>query len=395
MQQKNYDYIFLGAGCASLSIIMRMISSKKFTEKSILIVDREPKTKNDRTWCFWENENGFFEDIVYCKWNELLFNTTGENSLSLDIGSYQYKMIRGIDFYEKCFSVIKVQKNIDIEYGEIFFEETKNKGSFIKINNRPALVDDNTIIFNSVFLPPIQKKEKFYLLQHFKGWVIETPDNFFNEKQATLMDFRVSQSKGTTFVYVLPLSPKKALVEFTLFSETLLAAGEYNLALANYLREFLNIDTYKIMEEEFGIIPMTNANFPLYKQGMYFIGTAGGQTKASTGYTFKFIQKQSDKIVDELIYAGIPPKTTSIRKRFFFYDSTLLHILSKKLLEGKIIFSDLFKKNRAETIFKFLDNETTFKEEIKLLNTMPKKIFLKAGFQEFKKMILGSDELKS
>jgi lycopene beta-cyclase len=191
------------------------------------------------------------------------------------------------------------------------------------------------------------------------------------------------------------LSPKKALVEFTLFSETLLAAGEYNLALANYLKEFLNIDTYKIMEEEFGIIPMTNANFPLYKQGMYFIGTAGGQTKASTGYTFKFIQKQSDKIVDELIYAGIPPKTTSIRKRFFFYDSTLLHILSKKLLEGKIIFSDLFKKNRAETIFKFLDNETTFKEEIKLLNTMPKKIFLKAGFQEFKKMILGSDELKS
>jgi lycopene beta-cyclase len=304
-------------------------------------------------------------------------------------------MIRGIDFYEKCFSVIKVQKNIDIEYGEIFFEETKNKGSFIKINKRPALVDDNTIIFNSVFLPLIQKKEKFYLLQHFKGWVIETPDNFFNEKQATLMDFRVSQSKGTTFVYVLPLSPKKALVEFTLFSETLLAAGEYNLALANYLKEFLNIDTYKIMEEEFGIIPMTNANFPLYKQGMYFIGTAGGQTKASTGYTFKFIQKQSDKIVDELIYAGIPPKTTSIRKRFFFYDSTLLHILSKKLLEGKIIFSDLFKKNRAETIFKFLDNETTFKEEIKLLNTMPKKIFLKAGFQEFKKMILGSDELKS
>ena len=121
MQQKNYDYIFLGAGCASLSIIMRMIRSKKFSEKSILIVDREPKTKNERTWCFWEKENGFFEDIVYCKWNELLFNTTGENSLSLDIGSYQYKMIRGIDFYEKCFSVIKVQKNIDIEYGEIFF----------------------------------------------------------------------------------------------------------------------------------------------------------------------------------------------------------------------------------------------------------------------------------
>ncbi len=394
MQQKNYNYIFLGTGCASLSIIMRMISSKKFTEKSILIVDREPKTKNDRTWCFWEMGDGFFEDIVYCKWHELLFNTTGENSLSLDIGSYQYKMIRGIDFYDKCFSVIKVQKNIDIEYGEIFFEETTSALPIIKINNRPALVNDSTIIFNSIFLPPIRKKDKFYLLQHFKGWVIETTDDFFNEKQATLMDFRVSQSKGTTFVYVLPLSPKKALVEFTLFSENLLDVGEYNLALENYLKEFLNIGTYKIMEEEFGIIPMTNANFSLFKQGMYFIGTAGGQTKASTGYTFKFIQKQSDKIVEELISTGVPSKTTDTRKRFFFYDSTLLHILSNKLLEGKTIFSVLFKKNRAGAIFKFLDNETSIKEEIKLLNTLPKKIFMKAGFKEFMKIILKPDDLK-
>ncbi len=391
MQQKNYDYIFLGAGCASLSIVMRMIGSKKFTEKSILIVDREPKTKNDRTWCFWEKEDGFFEDIVYCKWNELVFNTSGENPLLLDIGSYQYKMIRGIDFYEKCFSAIKVEKNIDVEYGEIFFEETKNDGPFIKINDNPLSVNSNAIIFNSIFLPPLQKQDKFYLLQHFKGWIIETTENFFNEKQATLMDFRVSQNEGTAFVYVLPLSPKKALIEFTLFSENLLAAEDYDLALKNYLKEFLHIGTYKILEEEFGIIPMTNANFPPFKQGMYFIGTAGGQTKASTGYTFKFIQKQSAKIVKELISSGIPSKTINTQKRFFFYDSTLLHILSKKLLEGKTIFSVFFKQNRAEKIFKFLDNETTIGEEIKLLNTLPKKIFIKAGFKEFMKMIFRSD----
>lgn len=71
MHAKNYDYIFLGAGCASLSIIMRMIDSKKFDQKKVLIADREPKTKNDRTWCFWEQEAGFFEDIVYRKWSTL------------------------------------------------------------------------------------------------------------------------------------------------------------------------------------------------------------------------------------------------------------------------------------------------------------------------------------
>ena len=77
MALKKYDYIFLGAGCASLSIVMRMIQSNKFSDKKILIVDKEAKTKNDRTWCFWEDRPGFFEDIIYRKWDEVFFKASG------------------------------------------------------------------------------------------------------------------------------------------------------------------------------------------------------------------------------------------------------------------------------------------------------------------------------
>jgi len=391
MQAKHYDYIFLGAGCASLSIIMRMIASKELAQKKILLIDREPKTKNDRTWCFWEQEQGFFEDIVYHKWDTLFFNTTRDEPISLEMGIYYYKMIRGIDFYNKCFSLIKLRENIDIVYGEISFDVTTNDIASVKINNEPLLTDKKTIFFNSLYIPSEKQNEKFYLLQHFKGWLVESPDHFFNVGQATLMDFRVSQDHGTTFVYVLPLSSTKALVEYTLFSEDLLNPDEYDIALKNYLDEFLGLPNYKIIDDEFGIIPMSNSNFPFFKNGMYYIGTAGGQTKASTGYTFRFIQKQADQIVEELILKGNLSKIKKLKKRFFFYDSTLLHILSKKLLEGKFIFSILFKKNRAEAIFKFLDNETSVKEELKLLNSLPKKMFIKAGFKEFRKMMFGSN----
>ena len=112
-------------------------------------------------------------------------------------------------------------------------------------------------------------------------------------------------------------------------------AAEYDNALKNYLEEFLGLTDYTIVEEEFGVIPMTNADFPFFKNGMYFIGTAGGQTKASTGYTFRFIQKQADEIVEELISKGTLSKNKKMKKRFYFYDSTLLHILSKNLLPGK------------------------------------------------------------
>ena len=386
MQAKNYDYIFLGAGCASLSIIMRMIASKKFDEKKILLVDREPKTKNDRTWCFWEQQPGFFEDIVYRKWSRLFFKTD-DISIPLEMGGYQYKMIRGIDFYHKCFSAIKLRENIDIIYGEISFEEDYELTT-LKINNEPRYLNKKTILFNSLYIPSAKQKDRFYLLQHFKGWIVEAESDFFEAEKATFMDFRVYQKHGTTFVYVLPLSSTKALVEYTLFTENLLPASEYDNDLKNYLANFLGLNNYSILEEEFGVIPMTNANFPFFKNGMYWIGTAGGQTKASTGYTFRFIQKQADTIVEELISKGKLSKTKKIKKRFFFYDSTLLHILSKNILPGKTIFSILFKKNCADRVLKFLDNETTLAEEIKLLNCLPKKIFIKTGIIEFIKMIL-------
>ncbi len=385
MQATQYDYIFLGAGCSSLSIIMRMINSTSFDDKKILIIDKDNKTKNDRTWCFWERENGFFESIVFRKWDHLFFKAD-DKSISLNIYPYQYKMIRGIDFYNHCFTCIESQKNVDIICGNISFEK-EAISSKIKINDEVLLLNKEAIIFNSIYLPGRNQKGKFYLLQHFKGWIVETPDNFFNTDQAVLMDFRVKQEHGTTFVYVLPLSSTKALVEYTLFTENILSQPEYDIALKNYLKNYLGLDNYKIVDEEFGVIPMTNAGFPVYENQMYHIGTAGGQTKASTGYTFKFIQNQADSIVKDLS-GGKIPKESNFKNRFYFYDSTLLHILSKKLLGGKAIFSVLFEKNKASTVLKFLDNESGIWDEIRLLNSLPKKIFIKAGFKEFLKMII-------
>ncbi len=362
-----------------------MLSSKHFEDKKILIIDKEAKTKNDRTWCFWEKEKSFFEDIIFRKWDDLFFKTDGR-SIPLDIIPYQYKMIRGRDFYQRCFSSIEAQKNIDIIYGDISFE--KGESFFkTKINNEVIEFNKQGVIFNSIYQPAKMQKGKFYLLQHFKGWIVETPSDFFKAHEAVLMDFTVSQKHGTTFVYVLPLSSTRALVEFTLFTENVLQPEEYDTALKNYLKDQLGLESYKVIEEEFGIIPMTNAIFPGYENGMYHIGTAGGQTKASTGYTFKFIQKQADSIINDLI-AGKVLRANNFKGRFYFYDTTLLHILSKNLVEGKKIFSMLFEKNKAATVLKFLDNDTKVSEEVRLFNSLPKMVFTKAAIKEFLKMII-------
>ena len=371
------DYIILGAGCAGLSLLMRMIDSGKFADKKILLIDKEQKNKNDRTWCFWEKEKGFFESIVYRKWDGLVFRSDNFSSL-LDIVPYKYKMIRGLDFYNYCFEKIRQCPNVEIIYGEI---KSFNSSAIQLVNQ--SIETGRAMVFNSLYQPAEKKKDKFYLLQHFKGWIIQTEKEVFNPGVATLMDFRVQQDYGTTFVYTLPLNEREALVEYTLFTESLLQNQQYEEELRNYVREFLKIDSFKVTDEEFGNIPMNNEAFPFYNNGIYQIGTAGGQTKASTGYTFQFIQKQTRAMVEALISGQDLSSLEFSPKRFHFYDSTLLHLLVKGELGGKEIFTRMFKKNKAEQVFKFLDNETSLSEEMKIMSTLQIGTFFKAGVKEF------------
>jgi lycopene beta-cyclase len=382
---QRYDFIFAGTGCAALSIVLRMIKSGKFSDKKILLIDKEPKTKNDRTWCFWEKENGFFEEIVYKKWNKLSF-FSDEFSDTMDISPYEYKMIRGIDLYNYCFAEIAKNKNIDILYGNVTSILCDRGVSSIKINNITHRFE-HAIVFNSFPKPDntesVNSNKEINLLQHFKGWIIETPYSVFDPGSALFMDFRVKQDRGTTFAYVLPFSKTMALVEYTLFTREILKVEEYESELKNYLKNFLKIEDYKIIEEEFGVIPMTTRQFDFYSGHIYFIGTAGGQTKASSGYTFQFIQKQSESIVHHLIRNKDLSKIPRIPRRFLFYDKVLLDVLYNKRVTGKDIFTSLFKKNKPQQVLNFLDNETSLMKELKIISTLPTLPFLKSAFNQF------------
>ena len=68
---KHYNYIFTGAGLTALMTVYEMILSGKFKDKTILLLDADAKKTNDRTWCFWDDEN-IFDAIVTKSWrNEI------------------------------------------------------------------------------------------------------------------------------------------------------------------------------------------------------------------------------------------------------------------------------------------------------------------------------------
>jgi lycopene beta-cyclase len=378
MPQKHYNYIITGMGCAGLSLAMHLIKSDGFRGKKILLVDEEAKQTNDRTWCFWESGENIFEPIVHHCWQKLWFY--GEAfSKELSIAPYTYKMIRGLDFYQYCLKEIKKHSAFEILLSPVD-SVFSNKKTGIIVKGETIYAD---YIFNSIlFKKPLLSKKQVMLLQHFKGWVIETEQRAFNPEVATLMDFRISQQHGTTFCYVLPITENKALVEYTLFTASLLERDEYDKELKHYIEEMLQLKNYTVLHKEFGVIPMTDYQFIRSQKNIINIGTAGGQTKGSSGYTFYFIQNHSAAIVESLLKTG-KPFVTGTPWRFGFYDSVLLSVLYNNRLPGKSIFTDFFKKNKPQKVLRFLNNESSLSEELGLISSLPTLPFLKSAIKKF------------
>ncbi|MEN9951683.1 MAG: hypothetical protein RLY85_2435 [Bacteroidota bacterium] len=384
----SHDYIITGGGCAGLSLIMHILQEPALSGKTILLIDQDAKKSNDRTWCYWESGEGFFDGIVHRQWSQAWFHANGFSALK-QLGSYRYKMIRGIDFYEHCHLVIAASGRVDRLQAEVTAVSNTPGGVVVEADGKSYA---GLYLFNSILFPENQIPAGAYnLLQHFKGWVVETDEPVFDPACPTLMDFRVDQQHGTTFVYVMPFSANRALVEYTLFTPALLDDAAYNSGLSNYMEQYLKIKDYRIVEEEFGVIPMTNHVFSPGEGNVVNIGTAGGQTKPSSGYTFRFIQKHTAAIVQALVHSAHPliPKK-KFEKRFFWYDKVLLHLLYFKKMAGSRIFHLLFSRNPIQRIFRFLDNETKIHEEVILMNTLPQWPFMKAGWKELFKQKPGA-----
>jgi lycopene beta-cyclase len=386
MSSPQYDYIISGMGCSGLSLAVQLSANGLTKGKRILLVDREQKNHNNRTWCFWETQPGPFESIVFRSWEKALF--FGHDPVSafekpLPLGPYTYKMIRGLDFFTHCLDIIRQDPAFDIHLEEI---TSISSDSHIAYCKTPSETFTAPYLFNSIlFEPPSVKPDTHYLLQHFKGWVVRTPDPVFDPTTPTLMDFRPDQHHGTAFVYVMPFSPNEALIEYTLFTESLLEPNAYDEGLDAYLRNQLGLSHWERIEEEFGVIPMTNHRFPRQHNRILNLGTSGGRTKPSSGYTFTFIQKDTQQIINSLREKNHPFRLVKESGRFHWYDSVLLHILAKRKLPGHFVFTELFRNNPAHRILRFLDNNTRLHEEIRIMASLPQWPFMKAGLREWGK----------
>ncbi|MGD2005242.1 MAG: lycopene cyclase family protein [Flavobacteriaceae bacterium] len=366
MKKNCFDYIICGGGASGLMLTQRLLSDPYFKDKQLLLLEKEVKTHNDRTWCYWETPGGDYDDLLFQQWPLGTFKASNYKT-DFEFKPLAYKMLRSAPFYQKMYAALEAAPNCSLVRENIQKIESYAEKVVVTTSNQTF---EGQQAFSSLFDPKVLLQQKRYpvLQQHFLGWFVETKEALFDVNRITFMDFAIPQQGNTRFLYVLPFSANKALIEYTLFSKEVLTTAQYEEGLQDYLKQ-LGATSYKIIEKEQGTIPM--CSYPMQqhnKKRLLHIGTAGGWTKASTGYTFKNADLKTQALV-AFLKTKKPLHHFQKKNRFWVYDLLFLDVLSAHNAKGSALFSRLFEKNNPYLLFRFLSEQTNFWEELKIMSS--------------------------
>jgi len=380
--KKQFDIIIAGAGAAGLSLLWRILHSSVLRDQNILLIDQSFEPANDKTWCFWEDLSLPNEGVIHHSWDKLFVKIAGED-YSENLNEYLYKCIRSEDFTHHILQ--QAEKSEQVTFLEAGIKDFNSDDQFGFVQTTKGEFKSRKI-FQSALKPSgfDNLEVDISLIQHFLGWEITINKNLFDPNLAIFMDFEVPQSDGTSFIYLLPFSQNKALVEYTIFSESLLEKDRYREQVRNYLETRYNLHKgdFAIEREEFGAIPMEDRKYPAkYCDFVWNIGTIGGFAKPSTGYAFSRIQKRSLEIINALESQNLIPERRASSYRFRVYDIMMLYLLSHERDNALRAFECLFQKNSFDQVLKFLSEESNPALELSIFSKMPYMPFFRSMYK--------------
>jgi lycopene beta-cyclase len=292
MGNKLFDIAIIGGGCSGLQLLHQLSLQLGWSEKRVALFD--DGVVKQRSWCFWGIKAHPLQHIVSKSWKKISFKGRGFSKTE-DVSPYTYNYIAGEDFF-KYFQEQFLPKNGNIEVLEHSIEKIyKNPHLYTICNEHHEWSAQN--VYSS--LPPKLNdiKARFQLKQHFKGWFVKTEKSVFDDSTLTLMDFSIPQHNDTRFIYILPFSDCEALIEMTVFSPEVYPGDAYETVLHSYMQEHYSDVNFSIVSTETGAIPMTDALFSRFgTEGEVLLGTAAGMVKPSTGYAFKRITNDSQRL---------------------------------------------------------------------------------------------------
>ena len=366
----EYDIIVIGAGLSSLMFLSKMVSNK--SKLSILVLEQKDSIVRNQSFCVWEGPGLIdiekeFKLKAKHRWDKVLIENN-RKKIKKNIHPYHYvchdgqstlkKLSRQLNAKVKILYASKVTRINEIDEK---IQVTSSEGNFCS----KYLIDSR---------PKIEKNEikSDYMQQAFIGNEIEVNSNYFNKDEATIMSFSKNKTE-TEFIYQLPFTKKRALVETTLFSKN----PDLRKLQQKHKINLKKYGNYKVLNSERGIIPMALIEASANKRIMK-IGTSAGMVRASSGYSMRkianWISDHKGKTIkkNNLLSFKYAPNPL-----LDFFDKIFLRVIKDYPNKSPDLFFNLFNQSNHKSLIKFLSDKPSWLDIINIIMSMPKRLMLK------------------
>jgi lycopene beta-cyclase len=373
---KHYDLIILGGGCAGLSLALRLAELGE-QSPTTLIIEKRPAYSNDRTWCFWDEGNPALTECADHTWSSFKVQL-GDKQLVKNCSKNPYVMISAQTFYTRAIQNITANaKRCRLNHDESVLAVIKQASQTWRITTNMGVYTANHVIDTR---PASQISDDMSVLwQSFIGFEIEASQDLFDAQQFTLMDIDQSFKNGLGFTYVLPVTPNRALIEYTVFCEQAMSAGSLQPYLDVALSQYTNHADYKVLRKECGQLPMGNQTVKQSDDSSYiFAGLYAGAARPSSGYAFQRIQGWAKLCAQSWVehQSFIPaPKDATLTA---IMDDIFLHVLKSNPDAAATLFFSFFSKAKLISTIRFLSDHPTLTDLGSIILSMPTVLFLKS-----------------
>ncbi len=346
----SHDIEIIGDGCAAISLASR---AGELNQKLTLIRPSNAPPAKDHIWGFWSDpvlQNA--QKLAAGTWNKWAV-ITNDNCAELTSETRPYNAFRRSAWMKHC-------------------QHLADAAGVKTINQQDWQQSNTSLLFDT--RPPVVPEG--CMLQHFTGIEITTMDGKFDPDVAILMDFRVDQSEGMHFIYLLPFSETKALVESTLFSLNTVSEQYYLSSIKSYLSQHYGIEDYVVEHQESGVIPL--GKLAPHDASIPGLGANGGATRPASGYAFLFIQRQIDEAIKAANNGSRLRFKNPHRRIDLWMDSVFLTVLKHWPEHGPNMFLRMGKALSGDQFVKFLSGDAGLWIRLKVIFAMPKWPFIKA-----------------
>lgn len=370
-----FDYAVVGAGVSGLALSWLLSARPELAGRSILLIDGARDDDELRTLSFWAPRPIALEELVTCRWQRLRIEPgAGAAGFEVAPAEHSYRTLLFADLQRATKARLAAAPQHQVIDGRLGALHDRGDRVELEVGERRLAarwVFDSRFALRDLL---VDERRHHFLRQHFHGWVVRTRADRFDPGVATLIDFRVPGAPGTTFLYLLPRSPREALVELVSLHPL-----DAEPVLRGYLERCAGVSGFDIVDREAGISPQTEQPFA-WRSGprVRRIGIASGRLKPSTGYALTRILDECEAIVRSLVRRGhpmVPPRTSALYR---LLDAVLLEVWQRRPALIPALFGALFNQNPADRVLRFLDERAGLLEVLQVGLSLPSAPMLAA-----------------